>query len=120
MTVKIKPATPLPWRADDDEIGSQINSCDEGGESHLAVARLGNLENWVDEICDAGRDDAASEDRDAAYIAHAANAYPKLVEALRTVNRIIYAKGAPLGFNDYFEIRKAAVDTLRELGEEDA
>jgi hypothetical protein len=76
VSVKHQPATPLPWSADDDEIGSQVNS------ENVSVARLGNLDKWVhDEVPDPGELDP-DVSVDAAYIAHAANAYPKLVAAL--------------------------------------
>lgn len=60
---KHKPTTPLPWRV-----------CRmEGGRRLALVNSMGGLITYFDTI---------GEDR-AAYIAHAANAYPKLVQALR-------------------------------------
>ena len=51
--------------------------------------------------------------QDAAYIAHAANAYPKLVEALR---EIVDPTGG--WTNLRVDNAKAAADLLRSLGEE--
>jgi hypothetical protein len=39
-----------------------------------------------------------------------------LAEALNKVNRTIFAVGAPLGSDAYFEIRKECVDTLSLCG----
>lgn len=37
-----------------------------------------------------------------------------LTEALHSINKTIYARGAPLGSNEYFSIRTTAVDALKE------
>ena len=61
--VKHTPATPLPWIADTH----RINDCN--GQN---IARADNqFGDNIDHV------------QDAAYIVHAANAYPRLVEALR-------------------------------------
>lgn len=82
MSINNKPATPLPWKsvqADQDSFSTF----------------------WV---LDEEREDADIDDQNAAYLAHAANAYPDLVAALRNV-----AIGKPYA--------KRAADLLRELGE---
>ena len=60
----MKPATPLPWNMQD------------GGRSNLA-----HVEAEADgaQVCSINKKRVA----DAGYIMHAANAYPRLVEALR-------------------------------------
>ncbi len=40
-----------------------------------------------------------------------------LADALRRVNGVIYAAGAPLGSANYFAIREAAVEALKAAGE---
>lgn len=62
----MKPKNPLPWEP--DEIG------DTGGENPVGVYNIYSERNRVAEYLNEG---------DAKYIAHACNAYPKLVEALR-------------------------------------
>lgn len=59
---KHAPATPLPWVAD----GHHVTNADPKTRMYIVVKREGPQQN-------------------AAYIAHAANAYPKLVEFVRTV-----------------------------------
>ena len=83
---KHTPATPLPWRF----------AKMEGGKRLALVNKHGGLISYLD----------CSEEK-AAYIAHAANAYPKLVEALRQMS----------------DVHGRAVDSigrqvLRELGED--
>jgi hypothetical protein len=40
-----------------------------------------------------------------------------LAEALREVNKKMYAKGAPLGSTNYFDIRCITVEALKATGE---
>jgi hypothetical protein len=42
----------------------------------------------------------------------------KLAGALRQINKLLFAKGAPLGSINYFEIRGTAVNALKDCGEE--
>ncbi len=99
----MKPATPLPWQQDDD---TYILGPD--GSSVLAPTLDGE---------DRGE---CYEAQDAAYIVHACNAYPRLVEALGDIlavlshdpdnarlARAIYGNGAA----------DKARALLRELGE---
>jgi hypothetical protein len=83
----MKPATPLPWQANDRCI-------DTMGTEQPALATLCH----------------GSPEQNADYIAHACNAYPKLVEALRNVMRSDKFKAAA-----EFDARLL----LRELGEHD-
>ena len=88
MTTKHTPSTPLPWReAKAGEIGTTVFS----GEHSVAST---DTHRWT-----AGE----REIQDAAYIAHAANAYPKLISYLHAMAGGLHDK----------EIRAL----LRELGE---
>jgi hypothetical protein len=40
----------------------------------------------------------------------------KLVAALNKINATIFAKGAPFGSPEYFEIRAIAVDAIKAAG----
>src|SRR3990167_468018 len=100
--MKIAPATPLPYAPQDVSSQYFLTGLDHDGLTQLRVAEF---------ILRADR----------AYIAHAANAYPKLVEALRDA----IARHADLlrrvdgelaqSFKDAGERRRAL---LRELGED--
>lgn len=88
MTTTHKPATPLPF----------IASVDNISRDNLLLLRgmCGNASDGV---------------QNAAYIAHAANAYPKLVAALRRIDATIsgsQAQAVQIG---------NAIALLRELGE---
>ena len=76
----MKPETELPWE-------------DNGNEIVAASDRFCGIAGAVD-------------GEDAAYIVHACNAYPKLVEALKEVAASSYGQ------------RHNAIALLRELGEE--
>lgn len=95
-----KPATPLPWHIEESSI---IRS---GGKS-LAKTYRGGQGNIL-------------ADTDAAYIVHAANAYPKLIKALRKIiagwNAIPEDTQVPDSINDGRV--EAAEALLRELGED--
>ena len=67
---KHQPATPLPWKA--------VQS--DNGIFHVLNADGAPYDSGEIAICYGEEVKAAPE---SAYIAHAANAYPKLVEALR-------------------------------------
>jgi hypothetical protein len=65
MNTKHKPATALPWQKESPMQGIRGGE----GSQHIYTAHAsGNYK---------------TREQDAAYIVHAANAYPKLVEALR-------------------------------------
>ena len=87
----MKPATPLPWKC--KQVG------DTGGKNQVGVYEIRH-EPW--------RVAEYANDEDAAYIAHACNAYPKLVEALRSIAKLAW--GGKLQ-------QYAAQAILRELGE---
>lgn len=97
--VKRAPATALPWANDSDAPrkgkprAMVFPENDASGEALVA----GNV-----------------DPQDAAYIKHAANAYPRLVEALRNLREQVECMNAQQAFGrDYDE----AVALLRELGE---
>ena len=100
MTSPINPATPLPW----------INSSHP--ESDYAEIQ-GPLEGIA----------AQSSHADAAYIVHACNAYPKLVEALLACCAAIEASEAyDMEHNGTYDAlpepcREAAQSLLESLGE---
>lgn len=87
METKRKPATPLPWRSEE-----------RGATIHRQVVVSKGL------VCQVAR--RAGQVENAAYIAHAANAYPKLVVALREI-----ADGRDLPMHEAREL-------LRNLGED--
>lgn len=109
---KHKPATPLPWTTALTNAGQFIRSNGSNGpHGYFVEVRQTRT----------GRDEKA----DAAYIAHAANAYPRLVEALRKFARATcdddgVADSMPI--EDCTELTegdlKAARALLKELGEE--
>ena len=90
--VKHQPATPLPWHSNDRHVYS--GGTDKTHDPDFAVTHS-TSGRWYR---------AVRKPEDAAYIAHAANAYPKLVEALRDLTG---------ESGDY----RAAEALLRELGE---
>lgn len=88
-----KPATPLPWEFED------LKQDWEGDASYT----IKSSERLLCIAQDAQYYNSAPDKEDAAYIVHAANAYQKLIEALR-----FYAN------TEYGEQAEAM---LRELGE---
>lgn len=85
------PATPLPWRATKKAVMPKVFGPECGlYRSSEQVAAPGN-------------------EKDAAYIAHAANAYPKLIEALRHCIRVSPLRDTPAD--------DEAEALLRDLGE---
>ena len=100
-TVKHKPATQLPWKpwtkrvhheiyAANDQIVAEVRQCSgPNGSTH----------------------------EDAAYIAHACNAYPQLVAALRKLIdcRVNDARGTFTG--EFINARLSATTLLRTIGE---
>ena len=121
MTTNRKPATPLPWRI-----------VEERGNlpAIMKIAASGNLPAIFingprDELMVGGGIYARSIDKlynrtgwwqDAAYIAHAANAYPLLVKALREL--MLRCDGAEGVRADGSNIQTMAASALlHELGE---
>jgi hypothetical protein len=90
--VKHQPATPLPWIVVKDGIYTVIDSKPPNAK------RVGVMK-YID----------APADQNAAYVAHSANAYPKLIEALQRMARTPAAYPAA--------DRAAAFQLLGELGE---
>jgi hypothetical protein len=77
----MSPANPLPWIYREDEFGVSICYGPEDADIH--IARLGKSPD-----SDSGRRSrrARPDDvKDAAYLIHAANAYPTLVATLRQI-----------------------------------
>lgn len=97
---KHTPATPLPWAADD--VG-QINA-----DRALPVA---------------GTNDDAGNQQDARYIAHAANAYPKLVEVIQKAHEAMsqhwftHSDGESYNNNSIIDADSMCQHLLQELGE---
>lgn len=94
MTTKHKPATALPWAAIPGMKAIVVTDCDDSYD--IAVVR------------DIGPHDNKAN---AAYIAHTANAYPELVEAMRN----LLADADPDSANAGSQI--AAYALLTKLGE---
>ena len=86
--MKHTPETPLPWYVELDPETDEPSLYDDKAAIHHDSNRLAD----------------GIEPKDAAYTAHAANAYPRLIEALRKV-----AIGKPYA--------ERSADLLRELGE---
>ena len=91
MTAKHSPATSLPWAEPVNYGASKFEI--QGRDCRLAT---------IDKL------------PDAAYIVHAANAYQKLVEALREISCL---DGRVIGVNRDEYAKKVAEEILRELGE---
>ena len=94
--VKHKPATPLPWRT------SPARSAEVQQQSGVRTIGLMGMDGAVN----------------AAYIAHACNAYPRLVKAARYLAAMV--EDAALIRADPADTQPARVmmqDLLRELGE---
>lgn len=89
MTTKHTPATPLPWIAD----------------ARALIAR----DNYTFAIVGNPATEVVDDQSDARYIAHACNAYPRLVEAVREL----------LDWADSKDQRVISIRAiLRELGED--
>jgi hypothetical protein len=89
----IRPATPLPW------LFGELSDSVMTARGHC-VAQL------PDHLLD--------DNGDLAYIAHAANAYPKLVEALRQIEKAPEVRAIDANGQALVAIAR---ETLRELGE---
>ena len=102
----MKPATPLPWSQQGDHVVSYghrlVGAIADSTQSVYKPLRIGS-DHW-----DAGMTDAA-------YIVHACNAYPRLVEALRGI--FDADTRADMSLRQKQDARKAAGELLRELGE---
>ena len=101
---KHTPATPLPWIA-----------------MHYGDGTVRTRNNWGDGVGNLVAESASQEHpvakvANAYYIAHAANAYPKLVEALRTVLPALWNDNAVCKV--YEKERDAGEALLHSLGEE--
>ena len=111
MTTKHKPASPLPW-----SVGPMAGGIFDGKD--LPICRI----YWPKKVdlapVERRTEIAEISNANASYIAHAANAYPKLVEALRDLRRIAYTyqEGTVRNMLDMPRFKEAEA-LLRELGE---
>lgn len=101
MTARHKPATPLPFRI------AAVSPARH--PSYPIAASIEGRTVEVGRVYIAAR---GGSDKDAAYIAHACNAYPKLVDALQDMAAYQRLVGGPE--NSKF---KHVQTLLRELGE---
>lgn len=117
--VKHQPATPLPFKEFAPEIGGEVKQdyrYIEGGCGYCTESAI--------QHGDVGFSLAGSIlPQDAAYIAHAANAYPKLVEALRyALKSMEQERDVKLRVDPNIVIHAAPIGIcatlLRELGED--
>ena len=122
-----KPATPLPWEAGPwiysmhDAVYCNVAAGPDRVASVSVHGRLRDSDVHTSKRKSkgsyTGKLTKAACDKDAAYLCHAANAYPKLVEALRAC---VAAASADV-VEDMSAVSNAsdeASDLLRELGEE--
>lgn len=100
MTIRHQPVTPLPWQTELD-----LDSVDIVGplEQHLFIGR-------------GGSETLEERAKDSDYAVHAANAYPKLVEALRETSKELR------GLAEKFSLSSPGAEhdadaLLRDLGE---
>lgn len=98
-TVKHQPATPLPWSL---KHGNHVIA----GEYEFDVAIA-----WLTDSTPSSE----KADANAAYIAHAANTYPRLIEALRQMLEIVGP--TPMRSSKDGNQFHAAKMLMRELGE---
>jgi hypothetical protein len=98
-----KPATPLPWRHFLQGDSTRFLVAEQRSPNGRIAAQV------PQQLGDGARNDAA-------YIAHAANAYPRLVEALRALEQACYVYGQGSQVPD-LPVLKQAGALLRELGE---
>lgn len=108
----MKPATSLPWKAGEyDEDGGYdcMTGAIDIGPICLDGARYG--QKWCHDITE---EQLAAIKNDAAYIVHACNAYPKLVEALR-IMEIESREGGQWNHRDHNENCRAILAKLGEV-----
>ena len=103
---RVKPATPLPWGA-----GKRVPTCvfTEAYGFNSAGLAAGPL------TADCGEREASKYN--ALYIAHTANAYPKLVAALRAVEQLMHDGVGRPPMEVLGEVQAVVFPALRELGE---
>lgn len=104
MNPNHKPATPLPFASEHQDISYT------GAEGHFVTAR--NSEDLIADVWLLNGLNAEQCKQNAAYIAHAANAYPKLVRALEDAYDALVTYGYE---KEDRGVRALAL--LRELGE---
>ena len=101
MTVKRTPATPLPWIA-------------QAWTSHAAstvIVADPSSPTGKRRVAEAEAFDGKTRETDAAYLVHAANAYPIAVRRVKDAVRFI-EEGAPLS------AKAGLLALLREIGED--
>jgi hypothetical protein len=108
VTTKHTPATPLPWKPVSERanegMGAPVETELRGADLQVAV-RLGKL--YSDR-----------QKQDAAYITHAANAYPKqIIAALELLEALDREHGDELGVDTAAAANRLSA-LLRELGED--
>ena len=100
-----KPATPLPWE----------NTRRDDGKGNWSTNDIGQAVNLGGFIVARTIGHGARQWDDSAYIVHAANAYPRLVEALRDALSALVCEGHHEGVSRPVTDGRAL---LRELGEQ--
>ena len=111
MSANHKPATPLPWQHDDIAHARQSYEHDPKSIRCEMATLHGPGGDEIARFVHDPDDGLELDERcatDAAYLTHAANAYPKLVAALRDVQ----------GCNELVDAREICTELLRELGED--
>lgn len=106
MSTKHTPATPIDFRAE----GNTVKAVSHGVWFTIARCLYAKLTR-------------AGNEQNAAYIAHASNAYPRLVDAARKARLLVKDNGAlfkseTLHRGAVHEMNAVVATLLRELGEE--
>jgi hypothetical protein len=115
METKHKPATPLPWYLPQPVALQSMSAVPVHGGTGRPCAKVSIYKprnDRLDEQEQASPESLTRATADAAYIAHAANAYPKLVEALHNVVRDCHTRSQQA--RDTMEVARLL---LLELGE---
>lgn len=102
----MKPGCPLPWR-----VVARSNVRAQALTPAIVGKRSYGTREWPIAIVSAISE--RETDANAAYIVHACNAYPQLVEALRQVLHLAEMEGPP----DPTPVQQDAIALLARLGE---
>lgn len=97
------PATPLPFAANYSETPYCVQLTARGAQDLVADVCMLNGINYADSM------------QNAAYLAHAANAYPRLVQAMSMIATLPRDGNIP---QQVVRMQRIARTILRELGEE--
>lgn len=109
MSSTHQPATPLPWRA-------QNWNCHAPTTVLVDDASHATGKQVIAETAGFGRM-SESAAVDAAYLTHAANAYPRLVAALKLLRARLSVPATPEGHGDDVEALAITTKLLADLGE---